>query len=104
MIEKVVTLENVSMMDFLGMENKTIDTLTAAFPKSKIVSRGNQLFIKGPTSDIIQIDDVINSLVDHYHTYGKVTEENVKAYMDQFFPSNHRAENQDFLPPLPQGE
>ena len=83
MIEKVVTLENISMLDFLGMENKTIDTLTAAFPKSKIVSRGNQIFIKGPTAEIVQIDDVINSLVDHYHTYGRVTEENVQAYIDR---------------------
>jgi len=83
LIEKVVTLENISMLDFLGMENKTIDTLTAAFPKSKIVSRGNQIFIKGPTAEIVQIDDVINSLVDHYHTYGRVTEENVQAYIDR---------------------
>jgi phosphate starvation-inducible PhoH-like protein len=71
------------MIDFLGIENKTIDTLTAAFPKSKIVSRGNQIFIKGPTAEIIQIDDVINLLVDHYHTYGRVTEENVQAYIDR---------------------
>jgi phosphate starvation-inducible protein PhoH and related proteins len=83
LIEKVVTLENISMIDFLGIENKTIDTLTAAFPKSKIVSRGNQIFIKGPTAEIIQIDDVINLLVDHYHTYGRVTEENVQAYIDR---------------------
>ena len=71
------------MIDFLGIENKTIDTLTAAFPKSKIVSRGNQILIKGPTAEIVQIDDVINSLIDHYHTYGRVTEENVQSYIDR---------------------
>ncbi len=46
MIEKTVTLENISLIDFLGIENKTIDTLSAAFPKSKIVSRGNEILIK----------------------------------------------------------
>ena len=101
MIEKVVTLENVSMIDFLGIENKTIDALTAAFPKSKIVSRGNQIFIKGPTPEIIQIDDVINSLVDHYHNYGRVTEENVRAYIDReqeiMLPEQQQVQSEDVI-------
>ncbi len=81
MIEKIVQLENISLIDFLGIENKTIDTLSAAFPKSKIVSRGNELLIKGPTDEIKLIDDTLNSLIDHYHQYGKVTEENVRNYL-----------------------
>ncbi|MCD9014803.1 PhoH family protein [Parachryseolinea silvisoli] len=82
MIEKTVTLDNISLIDFLGVENKTIDSLAAAFPKSRIVSRGNQLYIKGTTAEIVQIDDILNSLIEHYHKYGKVTEENVQNYID----------------------
>jgi phosphate starvation-inducible protein PhoH and related proteins len=78
LIEKTVTLENISLIDFLGVENKTIDTLAAAFPKSRIVSRGNQIHIKGSTSEIVQIDDILNSLIEHYHKFGRVTEENVQ--------------------------
>jgi phosphate starvation-inducible PhoH-like protein len=82
LIEKTVTLDNISLIDFLGVENKTIDSLAAAFPKSRIVSRGNQLYIKGTTNEIVQIDDILNSLIEHYHKYGKVTEENVQNYID----------------------
>jgi phosphate starvation-inducible PhoH-like protein len=57
--------------------------LSAAFPKSKIVSRGNQILIKGTTAEIIQIDDVLNALIDHYHKFGRVTEENVQSYIDR---------------------
>lgn len=78
MIEKTVTLENISLIDFLGVENKTIDTLAAAFPKSRIVSRGNQIHIKGSTAEIVQINDILHSLIEHYHKYGRVTEENVQ--------------------------
>ncbi|MEO7989680.1 MAG: PhoH family protein [Chryseolinea sp.] len=81
MIEKIILLENISLIDFLGVENKTIDTLAAAFPKSKIISRGNEVLIKGSTEEIVQIDDILTSLVDHYHRYGKVTEENVQNYL-----------------------
>lgn len=83
MIEKTVTLENISLIDFLGVENKTIDTLAAAFPKSRIVSRGNQIHIKGSTSEIVQIDDILNSLIQHYHKFGRVTEENVQNYISR---------------------
>jgi phosphate starvation-inducible PhoH-like protein len=81
LIEKTVTLENISLIDFLGVANKTIDTLAAAFPKSRIISRGNQIHIKGSTTEIVQIDDILASLIDHYHKFGKVTEENVQNYI-----------------------
>jgi phosphate starvation-inducible PhoH-like protein len=83
LIEKVVTLENVSLPDFLGVENKNIHSLAAAFPKSRIVSRGNEILIRGTTSEILQIDDILNALIDHYHKYGRITEENVKGYVSQ---------------------
>lgn len=95
MIEKTVTLENISLIDFLGVENKTIDSLAAAFPKSRIVSRGNQIHIKGTTTEIVQIDDILNSLIDHYHKYGKVTEENVQNYISR--------EQEIMLPDIQQG-
>jgi phosphate starvation-inducible PhoH-like protein len=81
LIEKVVNLENISLIDFLGVENKNIDSLAAAFPKSRIVSRGNQIVLKGSTSEIIQISDILTSLIEHYHRFGRVTEENVQNYI-----------------------
>jgi phosphate starvation-inducible PhoH-like protein len=83
LIEKTVTLDDISLIDFLGVENKTIDTLAAAFPKSRIVSRGNQIVIKGTTAEIVQINDILNALIDHYHKYGNVTEENVQSYISR---------------------
>lgn len=81
MIEKTVTLENITLLDFLGIENKTIDSLAAAFPKSRIVSRGNEIVIRGSAEELVQIDDILSGLIEHYHQYGKVTEENVQNYI-----------------------
>ena len=83
MVEKVITLENISLIDFLGVENKNINEVASAFPQSKIISRGNEIRIKGSTGEIIKINDILNSLVEHYHKYGKVTEDNVLAYLSQ---------------------
>ncbi len=90
MIEKTITLENVSLLDFLGIENKNINELASAFPKSRIVSRGNEILVKGESPDLVQITDILNSLVDHFHQFGKVTEENVRGYISQ--------ERQEFVP------
>ena len=83
MIEKTITLDNVSLIDFLGVEDRNINELSAAFPKSKIISRGNEIVVKGDDSEVIQISDILSALVDHFHQFGKVTTENVRGYISQ---------------------
>jgi phosphate starvation-inducible PhoH-like protein len=90
LIEKTITLDNVSLVDFLGTGNKNINELSSAFPKSRIVSRGNEILIKGENADVIQITDILNSLIDHFHQFGRITEENVRGYVTQ--------EKQEFIP------
>lgn len=81
MLEKIITLENVSLVDFLGIENQNIKALSDAFPDSKIVSRGNEIRIKGTAPQILKINEILSSLLNHYHEYGKVTDENVKDFV-----------------------
>ncbi|OIN61151.1 PhoH family protein [Arsenicibacter rosenii] len=82
MVEKVITLDNVSLIDFLGVENNNIKQIAAAFPMSKIISRGNEIRIKGTTPEISRISDILESLLQHYQTYGKLTHEHVKTYLN----------------------
>ncbi len=78
------------MVDFLGASNKNIDELAAAFPKSRIVSRGNEILIRGENSDVVQITDILTALIDHFHQFGRITAENVRGYISQ--------ERQEFVP------
>jgi len=82
LVEKIITLENISLLDFLGVENKNIKQISNAFPESKIVSRGNEIRIQGSTPEIIKINDILNSLLAHYHKYGKLTEDNVQTLIN----------------------
>lgn len=83
MIEKTISLDNVSLIDFLGVEDRNINELSAAFPKSKIISRGNEIVVKGDDSEVVQISDILAALIDHFHQFGKVTAENVRGYISQ---------------------
>jgi phosphate starvation-inducible PhoH-like protein len=82
LLEKIITLEDVSMVDFLGIHNSNIKEVAAAFPESKIISRGNEIRIQGTAPEIIRITDIMDSLLAHYQRYGKITNENVKGYLN----------------------
>ncbi|RYY12534.1 MAG: phosphate starvation-inducible protein PhoH, partial [Cytophagaceae bacterium] len=81
MVEKVITLENVSLVDFLGADNQNIRRIAAAFPGSKIVSRGNEIKLQGPTEVISRVNDILSSLIEHYHQYGVVTDRDVNLHL-----------------------
>lgn len=81
MLEKIITLEDVSMVDFLGIHNSNIREVSLAFSQSKIIARGNEIKVQGTASDIMKITDLLDSLLAHYQKYGKITPENVKGYL-----------------------
>ncbi|MEQ8471189.1 MAG: PhoH family protein [Marinoscillum sp.] len=89
MLEKVITLENIPLVDFLGIQNQNIKEIASAFPESKIVSRGNEILIQGSAPQILKINDILNSLLSHYNQYGKITHENVVSYINEEQHSSH---------------
>lgn len=81
LVEKLISLDNISLPDFLGVENKNIEELKLKFPKCKIISRGEEIKLKGSTQDLIKLSEIIDNLIHHYHKHGKVDEENVQTYL-----------------------
>jgi len=89
LVEKVITLENISLVDFLGIDNNNIKTVADSFPTTKIISRGNEIRIQGAGSEILRVNELLNSLIEHYHKFGNVTSGNVQTYIEQ---GNHMLE------------
>lgn len=83
MVEKVIILDNISLPDFLGVENRNIGYLAGAFPQSKIISRGNEIQIKGSAEEIDKIGEILQSLIDHYHKFGRINEDNVDSFIKE---------------------
>jgi phosphate starvation-inducible PhoH-like protein len=80
--DKVFTLdEETSLTDLLGVENNNIKEVAKAFPLSKIISRGNQILIKGSTDEIGRISDVLEAMILHLEKYGRLSTEQVKSYI-----------------------
>lgn len=73
MTEKTIILEDIAPLDFLGIDNQTIREVAALFPSSKIISRGNEILIKGNEPEVAKIDVILQSLVDHCQKFGKIS-------------------------------
>lgn len=83
MLEKIISLEDVSLVDFLGLQNVNIDQIGSHFPKCKIVSRGDELKLIGASKDLIQLDEFIFLLLEHLRRYNKLSVEDINNYVDQ---------------------
>jgi phosphate starvation-inducible protein PhoH and related proteins len=80
--DKVFTLdEEISLTDFLGVENNNIKEVAKAFPLSKIISRGNQILIKGNIEEVHRISEILEALILHLEKYGRLTIEQVRSYI-----------------------
>lgn len=94
MLEKVITLDNISPVELLGSNNNNIKEVASAFPKSKIISRGNEIKIIGTAPEIVKINEILISLINHFNKYGKITQENVQMYIKEE-PTKPDAANSD---------
>lgn len=81
MTEKIITLEDVELVGFLGVENSNIKEVAAAFPQSKIISRGNEITIRGSVTEIVRINEIFDSMLAHFQKSGKITKEQVRSYL-----------------------
>lgn len=93
MIEKVIELEDIPLVEFLGPQNQNINRIASAFPESKIVSRGNSIRLIGNSKDIFRLNEFIHTLVEHFNRYGKLTAPQIEEYLSSNF--NHSFEFDD---------
>ena len=91
MVEKVINLNDIELVGFLGVENKNIQEIEIAFPKTKIVSRGNKISIKGNKDQLIEVEKIIRSLMVHFDKFGKLNKKIVLNHIKNGF-SNEESE------------
>ena len=77
MIEKVIYLEGIDPVDFLGVNNSRFDRIRSHFPKLKILSRGDEIKVSGEIADIEEFELKIDSLMAFLYRYNSITPEEI---------------------------
>ena len=81
MIEKVISLENISIPDFLGIQDSNLKKIEESYPKSKIIVRGNEVKIIGENIDVREINDLLHLLLEHLDRFNSLSVEKVQDYI-----------------------
>lgn len=67
MKDKTFDLDNISLVDFFGTNEKNLNFLSILFPNVDLIQRGNKLKVVGKEKHIEEFEEVFNQLVELYH-------------------------------------
>ena len=73
MIEKKIKLDNIDLIKLYGTNNNKFNKIKKLFPELKIVSRGEDLQIKGDFSQILYFEQKLNAFINHLNKYDSLT-------------------------------
>ncbi|MFW5658033.1 MAG: PhoH family protein [bacterium] len=81
MIEKLIYLEGIDPINLFGINNINFEILKQAFPKIKIIARGNELKVAGERPEIERFEEKIIQLIDYFHKYNSLTPDEVEEIL-----------------------
>jgi phosphate starvation-inducible PhoH-like protein len=80
--EKTIKLEAVALNEFFGIQNENIKEIAKTYPQSKIISRGDEIYLKGPEKDVLNLESLFEKLLAHFEKTGKLNIDTVKNYIE----------------------
>jgi phosphate starvation-inducible protein PhoH and related proteins len=81
--EKIIQLESINPVDLYGINDIKLEKFKKAFPKLKIIARGDVIKVVGDESEIQNFEEKLVSAQELFHKYGKLTEDNLEQLLDQ---------------------
>ena len=82
MTEKTIKIELSSLNEFFGFQNENIKEIAKSYPLSKIISRGDEIYLKGQEKEVNQIYALFERLLAHFEKTGHLSLENTKNYLE----------------------
>jgi phosphate starvation-inducible PhoH-like protein len=93
--EKRITLENVDMLNLLGVNDSNLKLIEDKF-SSTIIVRGENVTIKGVIEEIDIIEKVLKEMVFALNTSGKLLERDVETILDLTIDGKEIISEQEF--------
>ena len=65
-MKKKITLTNIDLVDFFGVQNKNLKLLISFFPSLEIVARGENITVSGSKKSVDLFNEKIQKIIDLY--------------------------------------
>ncbi len=96
MIEKLIYLDSVDLIEFLGVKNVKLDIIRNKFPKIRIVARGDWLKAMGDEEEVARFEQKIHLMLEHYNEYNVLSEHSIIDIIDSGV-AGQRGEGDDVI-------
>lgn len=83
MIEKLISLKGADPLILYGVHNKLFSLISDAFPKLKLVARGDTLLVKGEKEEIALFENKMEIILDYLQTYNGMTEKDMEFLLKE---------------------
>jgi phosphate starvation-inducible PhoH-like protein len=78
MTEKKILIDVEDLAKFFGLREVNLSEITKAFPRLKIVVRGDILKVSGEKDEIELFETKFQAILEHYHNFNRLTVDDVK--------------------------
>lgn len=92
MNERLILIEGMDPLALFGVNNSNFNLLASHFPKLKLIARGDEIKVLGEEKEIKDFEDKLNRIIDFYRKFNKITEENIKDFLNDTDESISKAE------------
>tara|TARA_B100000900_G_C20580814_1_gene717464 strand:+ start:1290 stop:2222 length:933 start_codon:yes stop_codon:yes gene_type:complete len=97
MIEKKIKLDNIDLIKLYGTNNNKFNKIKKLFPNLIIVSRGEDLQIKGDFSQILYFEQKLNAFINHLNKYDSLTISQIERLVENNEKDVLKSSNQIIL-------
>jgi phosphate starvation-inducible protein PhoH and related proteins len=81
MTEKIIFLEDIDPVVFMGPNNRLLDQIQSYFPKIKIIARGSEIKCIGDPDEVNVFTEKMDELIDYYRRYSRLGEDDLERFL-----------------------
>jgi phosphate starvation-inducible PhoH-like protein len=81
MAERIINLDDIDPVLFLGTNNSLLNKISAFFPKIKIIARGSEIKCIGDETELDVFLVKFGELLNYFRKYNRVDEDDIEKYL-----------------------
>lgn len=97
MIEQIFELDSDQLKEINGVNNVNINRLIKAFPKLKVINRGNEIKVLGDSSDIELFERKLQLIILHLERFGKINTQDIELLIGEDIEFKEKENKEDDL-------
>ena len=85
MSEKIIYLEGIDPMLLYGIHNVAMEQIRQAFPKLKLIARGNEIKVVGEEKEILRFEGKMHEILDFIHHHNTINPDDLTGLLSSAY-------------------